>query len=204
MLKSIALAAASTLVALTASPAQSSVLYSYLGQTYDQAPPPNSSQLGNHRAIALTLADVLPANATNLSLCLSGCTISPLDFLVTGDGPIVASLANNSLLLPASVSTDSAGNIIGWSMTFIRLSSALVTSSTANSYPDLSAAVFDAGEVQNTHWGATTKGAWSYSNPQPVDSPDTLCLLSLGLALVGTRSSRLRKTARKIARTSLR
>lgn len=171
------------LLAATGS-ATAGVIYTYTGQTIDQASPNNASQLGNHMSLTLELASALPANASGLSLCVSGCTVVVESFDARGGGPIVASSTNGGHMLSnGQVSTDANGQIVGWSMTFSFLSAAVVFSSTALAEPDLPLTVFDVGEIQNTHWGASAVGAWSSSsNPQPVSSPGTLSLLLLGAA----------------------
>ncbi|HZF29095.1 MAG TPA: hypothetical protein VE907_08270 [Gammaproteobacteria bacterium] len=176
------------LLAATGS-ATAAVIYTYTGAPIDQASPSNASQLGNHMSLTLGLASVLPVNASGLTVCPSGCTIAVESFDARGGGPIVASSTNGGQMLSnGQVSTDANGQIIGWSMTFSFLSAAAVFSSIALPEPDLALAVFDVGEVQNTHWGASTAGAWSSNAPQPVSSPGTVSLLMLGAgALIAAR-----------------
>jgi hypothetical protein len=162
--------------------AHADVVYNYTGAAFDQASPPNASQLGNHMSIALTFANPLPANAVNLSVCPNGCTVAPLDFLAHGGGPVFSSMANGGQLLSNGVvSTDAAGQITDWTLTFLFLSIALVSSSSATAYPDLLLPVFDAGEANNTHWGASALGAWAQ---QAVPAPGTLALVLAGLVLM--------------------
>jgi hypothetical protein len=165
--------------------ASASVIYSYTGNPIDQASPNNASQLGNHMTLLLEFANALPSNATGLTICPSGCSITVLNFDAHGGGPIVASSTNGGQMLSnGQVSTDASGQIVEWSMTFIFLSAAVVFSSTGLSEPDLAALVFDLGEVQNTHWGASSAGAWTLI-AQPVSSPATLSLLLLGALAAG-------------------
>jgi hypothetical protein len=160
--------------------AGASIIYAYTGNPIDQVSPSNASQLGNHMTLTLEFASVLPANASNLSVCPSGCSATVLTFDAHGGGPIEASTANGGHMAPTGqVSTDALGQIIDWSMTFSFLSAAVVFSSTALSEPDLAKPVFDVGEVQNTHWGASTVGSWS-PLAIPVSSPGTLSLLLIG------------------------
>src|SRR5262245_65204323 len=79
--------------------AGASVLYTYTGNPIDQASPNNASQLGNHMTLALEFADALPANASSLSVCPSGCGTTVLSFDARGGGPIVASSANGGQML---------------------------------------------------------------------------------------------------------
>ncbi len=162
--------------------ANSTVIYTYTGNAFDQAAPPHVSQLGNHMIVALTFADLLPANAINIAACPSGCAATVLDFNAQGGGPIFSTPADGGQMLSSGqVSTDSSGNIIGWGLTFLIRSFAIVTTSTPNTEPDLAVPVFDLGETQNTHWGASTKGTWSFVRNEPVSSPGALSLLTLGL-----------------------
>lgn len=160
--------------------ANAAVIYTYTGATIDQASPNNASQLGNHMSLTLEFASVLPSNASSLSVCPIGCTVTVQSFDARGGGPIVASTANGgSMFSNGQVSTDASGQITGWSMTFSFLSAAVVFSSTALPEQDLQLPVFDVGEVQNTHWGASTVGKWT-PVAQPISSPSTLSLLMLG------------------------
>ncbi|HTT10713.1 MAG TPA: hypothetical protein VMG60_07480 [Burkholderiaceae bacterium] len=164
--------------------ARANVIYTYTGNAIDQASPNNASQLGNHMSVTLEFAGILPSNASGLSVCPSGCAITVLSFDAHGGGPIEASSTNGGQMLSsAQVSTDANGEIVGWSMTFTFLSAAIVFSSTGLSEPDLAVSVFDLGEVQNTHWGASTLGAWT-PVAQPVSSPGTLTLVVLGAAAI--------------------
>lgn len=174
--------------------ASASVIYSYTGNPIDQASPNNASQLGNHMTLLLEFANALPSNASGLTICPTGCSISVLSFDAHGGGPVVASSANGGQMLSnGQVSTDASGQITEWSMTFIFLSAAIVFSSTGLSEPDLAALVFDLGEVQNTHWGASSAGLWTLI-AQPVSSPGTLSLLLLGL--MAAALARVRKLNR--------
>jgi hypothetical protein len=156
--------------------ASATVLYTYTGNPIDQASPSNTSQLGNHMTLTLEFASALAANALGLTVCPSGCSTTVLSFDAQGGGPIEASSTNGGQMLTGQVSTDAGGQIVDWSMTFIFLSAAVVFSSSGLSEPDLPVSVFDLGEVQNTHWGASAAGTWSPIT-QPVSSPGTLCLL---------------------------
>ena len=160
--------------------ATATVIYTYTGQSIDQVSPSNASQLGNHMSLAMEFSSLLPANSLGLSVCPSGCAITVQSFDAHGGGPIVASSSNGGHMLSnAQVSTDANGQIVDWSMTFSFLSAAIVFSSTALPEFDLPLPVFDVGEVQNTHWGASAVGNWT-PVPQPVSSPSTMSLLMLG------------------------
>jgi len=177
------LVAMAGLLAVTGS-ATAAVTYTYTGQPIDQASPNNASQLGNHMTLTLEFASLLPANMSNLTICPSGCTIAVQNFDARGGGPIVASSTNGGQMLSnGRVSTDANGQIVDWSMTFSFLSAALVLSSTALPEPDLQLPVFDVGEIQNTHWGASAIGTWT-PIVQPISSPSTLSLLMLGVLAV--------------------
>jgi hypothetical protein len=168
--------------------ANCTVIYTYTGNAFDQAAPPHVIQLGNHMTVTLTFADLLPANAVDLAACTSGCAATVLDFNAQGGGPIFSTPADGGQMLTGHLSTDSTGNIVGWGMTFLIRSFAIVTASTPNTEPDLPVPVFDLGETQNTHWGASTKGTWSFTRNEPVDSPGALSLLALGLfTMIGRR-----------------
>ncbi len=169
--------------------ANSTVIYTYTGNAFDQAAPPHVSQLGNHMTVTLTFADLLPANAVNLAVCPSGCATTVLNFNAQGGGPIFSTPADGGQMLSnGQVSTDNSGNIIDWGMTFLIRSFAIVTTSTPNTEPDLPIPVFDLGETLNTHWGASTKGTWSFVRSEQVDSPGPLSLLALGMiAMIGLR-----------------
>jgi len=170
--------------------ASASVLYTYTGDPIDQASPSNASQLGNHMTLTLEFASALPANASGLTVCPSGCSTTVLNFDARGGGPIVASSTNGGQMLSTGqVSTDASGQIVDWSMTFIFLSAAVVFSSSGLSEPDLPVSVFALGEVQNTHWGASAAGSWSLIS-QPVSSPGTLSLLVLGAVAAGLARTR--------------
>ena len=165
--------------------AGASVIYTYTGNPIDQASPNNASQLGNQMSLTLEFAGALPANATGLSICPSGCSATVLSFDAHGGGPIVASSTNGGQMLSSGqVSTDASGDIISWSMTFTFLSAAIVFSSSGLAEPDLPVSVFDLGEVQNTHWGASSVGSWT-PIAQPVSSPGTLALLGIGAVAAG-------------------
>jgi len=174
--------------------ARASILHTYTGDPIDAASPSNASQLGNHMTVTLEFASALPANASGLTVCPSGCSTTVLSFDARGGGPIVASSANGGQMLSnGQVSTDAGGQIVDWSMTFIFMSAALAFSSTGLSVPDLLVPVFDLGEVQNTHWGASSAGSWSPVT-QTVSSPGTVSLLAFGALaawLVRTRRSRV-------------
>jgi len=181
--------------------ARASVVYTYTGNPIDQASPGNASQLGNHMTLTLEFASALSANALGLTVCPSGCSTTVLSFDARGGGPIVASSTNGGQMLSTGqVSTDAAGQIVDWSMTFTFLSAAVVFSSSGLSEPDLAVSVFDLGEVQNTHWGASAAGSWSPIT-QPVTSPGTLSLLVIAamaarLARMGRNRAPLEPTPR--------
>lgn len=180
--------------------ASASVIYTYTGKPIDQASPNNASQLGNHMTLTLEFASALPANVSSLTVCPVGCTATVLSFDAEGGGPVVATSTNGGQMLSTGqISTDASGQIIDWSMTFFFLSAAVVFSSTGLSVPDLAVLVFDMGEIQNTHWGASALGSWNLI-AQPISSPGTLTLLLLGAAAAGL--ARVRKLNLAIRRPS--
>jgi uncharacterized protein (TIGR03382 family) len=178
------------LLGAVAGNANSAVIYQYTSAPYDQDGTPPRGFLGQRMSVALTFASLLPGNATALSVCPSGCAATVLDFVADGGLPnFDATSANGGQMLPGNVSTDAAGNIVAWTMTFTRLSFALVATSTSHREVDLPVATFDHGEILNTHWGSTTTGTWSIRG-QEVDSPGTLPLLALGLLAILGRPRR--------------